>query len=217
MSVIDRIHGGYVFGRRVRKLAEHLADVLPQGARVLDVGCGDGLIDRRLQDLRPDLDLRGIDVLVRPHTHILVDPFDGRTIPYEHNSFDVVMFVDVLHHTPEPMVLLREADRVAARAIVIKDHTRNGFLAGPTLRFMDYVGNARHGVALPYNYWSLEQWHEAFDELGWTTAAWKKNLGLYPWPANWIFGRSLHFVTCLEPIHARAAQPAPRPALAKIA
>ena len=65
-------------------------------------------------------------------------------------SFDVVMFVDVLHHTDDPLLLLQEAQRVG-KIILVKDHFRKGFLAGPTLRFMDWVGNAHHGVVLPYN------------------------------------------------------------------
>jgi ubiquinone/menaquinone biosynthesis C-methylase UbiE len=50
------------------------------------------------------------------------------------------MFVYVLHHTNDPEVLLREAQRVALKAVVLKDHTRNGLLAYTTLRFMDWVG-----------------------------------------------------------------------------
>jgi SAM-dependent methyltransferase len=204
MSLIERLHDGYVFGRRVRKLAGHLAEVVPADAQVLDVGCGDGAIARLLQELRPDVRVRGIDVLVRPQTHIPVEPFDGQAIPYPDGSFDVVLFVDVLHHTDDPMVLLREAVRVARQAVVLKDHTANGVLAGPTLRFMDNVGNARHGVALPYNYWPRQRWLDAFQQLGLTVAAWRKNLGLYPWPANWAFGRSLHFVARLEPARSLA-------------
>ena len=46
------------------------------------------------------------------------------------------MFVDVLLHTLDPMILLREAIRVARQTVVIKDHTLDGLLAGPTLRAM---------------------------------------------------------------------------------
>lgn len=205
VSVIDRIHEQHVFGRRVLRLVEHLARVIPEHARVLDVGCGSGQIAYLLMERRPDLTIRGIDVLVRPHTHVPVESFDGETIPYPDGSFDVVMFVDVLHHTANPLVLLHEAKRVARRAVVIKDHTCNGLLAGPTLRFMDHVGNARHQVALPYNYWPKERWLHAFRQLDWRIAAWHKDLGLYPWPADWVFGRSLHFVARLEPTR-RAAQ-----------
>ena len=198
MSLIDHIHGKYVFGRRVRKLAQHLAAVLPDDARVLDIGCGDGQIAFLVMQQRPDVTVTGLDVLVRPHTHIPVDRFDGQTLPCPDGSYDVVMFVDVLHHTTDPLVLLREADRVARTAVVLKDHTANGFLAGPTLRFMDYVGNARHGVLLPYNYWPKQRWLDAFQSLAWQITFWQKNLGLYPWPASWLFGRSLHFIACLE-------------------
>jgi len=108
------------------------------------------------------------------------------------------MFVDVLHHVDDPIVLLSEAVRVARKGIVIKDHTENGLLAGPTLRFMDWVGNARHGIALPYNYWPKERWHQAIESFGLTIAEWRSELGLYPWPAHCVFGRSLHFVARLD-------------------
>ena len=75
------------------------------------------------------------------------------------------MFIDVLHHTSDPRVLQREAARVSRRWIIIKDHARTGLGAGPTLRFMDWVGNARYGVALPYNYWRESQWNQAFAGL----------------------------------------------------
>jgi len=48
---------------------------------MLDVGCGDGLLAHLMTQKRPDLDLRGIDVLVRDRTHIPVDKFDGQVIP----------------------------------------------------------------------------------------------------------------------------------------
>jgi SAM-dependent methyltransferase len=198
MSLLDRLHGDYVFRRRIRVLAERLAALIPDGAEVLDVGCGDGSLDHLIGEARPDLSLRGIDVLVRPHTAIPVEKFDGRSIPAADRSVDVVMFVDVLHHTDDPMVLLREAARVARRAIVIKDHCADGLLAGPTLRFMDWVGNARHGVVLPYNYWPRRRWDAAIGELGLRAAAWEGELGLYARPAGWVFDRGLHFVARLE-------------------
>ncbi len=129
MSPLARWHDRFVFQRRVRVLGTALADLLDDGARVLDIGCGDGFIDKQIGKARPDLTISGIDVLLRPDTHIPVELFDGTTIPYGDASVDVVMFVDVLHHTDDPEVLLREARRVARRAIVLKDHTRDGLLA----------------------------------------------------------------------------------------
>jgi SAM-dependent methyltransferase len=197
MVIIDQVHEGYVFARRVRVLAELLAARLPHQARVLDIGCGDGRISQAVRTLRPDVAIEGIDVLVRPKTHIPVTPFDGARVPFADASFDVVMFVDVLHHTTDPTILLREAARVTRRDLVIKDHTRDGWLAGPTLRFMDYVGNARHGVALPGNYWPERRWRETFRALDLEVVDWTQKIPLYPWWAAWLFGRSLHFLARL--------------------
>jgi SAM-dependent methyltransferase len=198
MSLVDTVHGAYVHSRRTRLLCEHLASLMPHKARVLDVGCGDGLLARCLLQSRVDLEIHGLDVLVRPKTHIPVKLFDGRVIPHRDASFDVVLFMDVLHHVDEPMGLLAEAVRVSRQHLVIKDHTKSGLLAGPTLRFMDWVGNARHGVVLPYNYWPKERWKEAFEELQLQIGFWKRDLGLYPPPASWLFGRSLHFLARLD-------------------
>lgn len=198
MSLLDRLHGDHVHARRVRVLSDHIAPLLPQGARVLDVGCGDGLLAGRILDKRPDISITGIDVLVRPSTRIRVEPFDGSRIPSDDGSVDVVMFVDVLHHVDDPVSLLREARRAATTAIVIKDHTRDGLLAGTTLRLMDWVGNARHGVALPYNYWARQEWLDVCAELGLSVGVWRTDLRLYPWPASWIFDRSLHFIARVD-------------------
>ena len=178
-------------------LRDHLANLLPQNARVLDVGCGDGLLSRLIMEARPDLQIEGIDVLVRSDTHIPVQPFDGSSIPHADDAYDTVMFVDVLHHTVDPATLLREGARVARQSVVLKDHNLKGILAGPTLRFMDYVGNAHHGVVLPYNYWPETNWKSAFAQVGLKIEVWKRDLHLYPAPADWLFGRSLHFVARL--------------------
>lgn len=198
MAITAKLHSSYVHTRRVRRLGDLLSSLIPSHTSVLDVGSGDGFLARQIQDLRPDIGIKGIDVLVREQTHIPVGYFDGQTIPEGDGAIDVVLMVNVLHHTDDPTILLREAARVARHGVLIKDHTRDGLLAGTTLRFMDYVGNAHHGVALPYNYWPKRRWFEAFDDLRLRVTSWEDDLRLYPWPAEWVFGRSLHFIAYLE-------------------
>ena len=59
---------------------------------------------------------------------------------------------------------------------------------------MDWTGNAAHGVALPYNYWSAGEWTLGLQRIGAAIESWNTGLDLYPWPASVLFGRSLHFV-----------------------
>lgn len=199
MSWLGRLHGRYVGQQRVQVLGDRIATLLPPGATLLDVGCGDGDLARQIAELRPDVSIRGVDVLVRPTTYIPVEPFDGQRLPAADCSVDVVLAVDVLHHTDNPLTLLAEAARVARKGIVIKDHLSDAPLAGHTLRFMDWVGNAPHGVRLPYNYWPRPRWHAAFEALGLVIEEWHETLGLYPRPASWLFERRLHFLTRLRP------------------
>jgi SAM-dependent methyltransferase len=199
IKAIDSLHERFVLPKRAQKLAGIMAGLIPHNASVLDVGCGDGQIAAFIAQSRPDLQIHGVDVIVRKKTYIQVEKFDGITLPFADGSYDVAMFVDVLHHTDDPMIMLREAQRVARQAIVIKDHTADGFMAKPTLRFMDWVGNARYRIAMPYNYWPQARWEKAFDALGLSVDLWETHLKLFPVPAHWLFDRRLHFVTRLAP------------------
>jgi hypothetical protein len=62
------------------------------------------------------------------------------------------------------------------------------------------VGNARFGVALPYNYWAESQWQKAWQEIGLQPDELVTQLGLYPGPVNWLFGAQLHFMARLKKV-----------------
>src|SRR5690606_2338380 len=198
-QVLNAAHGVLILGRRVEVLARALAEAIPAGpGRVLDLGCGDGQVAAALMRRRPDLTVIGVDVLVRPVTHIPVTQYDGHTLPFADQSFDHVTIVDVLHHTDDPGAVLAEAARVAKTSVVMKDHLREGWLAGPVLRLMDWVGNRGHDVRLPYNYLDADQWRAAFDRARVIETSRQERLGLYPVPLTWLFERRLHFVSTLQ-------------------
>ena len=202
MGILQKIHGKahdkVVFGRRIKVLANSIAEFLPPNAKVLDIGCGSDTLAKAVMALRPDVSFEGIDVLVRPNTDIPVKEFDGETIPYGDKAFDIALFVDVLHHTDAPERLIGEAKRVAKAGVVIKDHFRDGLFADTTLRFMDWVGNAAHGVRLPYNYLSGAEWQGIWSNRGLKVDRMVDRLGLYPLPFGWLFDRRLHFVAHLS-------------------
>ena len=182
-------------------LAELLAAKIPAGASVLDIGCGDGSIANLVTRYNSSVSVHGIEFAPRGNCLIECKAFDGASIPYPAASFDICMFVDVLHHVRDSQgieKLLSEACRVSKRYVLIKDHlfaNRFDFL---TLQFMDWLGNRPHGVILPYNYQSRSDWEKHFLATGLEVKEWQTKIPIYPFPFSALFGRQLHFIGVLE-------------------
>ena len=197
LTCLRRWHGAFVFERRTRILAELLSAQIPQRASVLDIGCGDGTIASRIAHLRPDISVQGVEFMARPDCKIPCLAYDGATLPFPDASFDVCLFVDVLHHTRNVAALLAEACRASKSYVLLKDHLNENAIDDATLRIMDWVGNRPHGVRLTYNYQSRKQWSEHFSKCGLSEVTWTSDVPLYPPPMSLIAGRGLHFVSLL--------------------
>lgn len=204
-DTVGYLHNRGILHRRVTALASAIAPLLPKSARVLDVGCGDGLLDQALLLRRPDLRIEGVDVLVRAGTPIPIREFDGGKLPFRDGQYDVAMAIDVFHHAVDAEALMGEMRRVAGGTLVIKDHLLHGLPSELILRAMDWAGNSRHGVRLPFTYWSESEWRNAWDRCGLRPVSMLRDLHLYPFPLSLIFGTDLHFIATLEPITRVAA------------
>jgi len=192
------LHDKFVYNRRMDLLSNIISKHLNDGEKILDIGCGDGKIDWYIMQKR-SVSISGVDILVRDTTYIPVQEYDGAHLPFTDNAFDVVLFVDVLHHIDNPFGILQEAKRVAKK-IIIKDHLREGAFAYITLKFMDYFGNAHYGVRLPYNYLNKTEWDTLFNKAGLIIGenGYDTKLNLYPFPFNLLFDRNLHFCVKLQ-------------------
>lgn len=198
-NMIRWLHGSMVFDRRVGAIARAIAPLMRPGERVLDIGCGSGQLAFRLLEFVKGMDIWGVETFMRPETEIPVLNYDGLRIPFADRVFDVSMLVDVLHHAEDPVAVLREARRVSRRAVVVKDHLRTGAWSHRILSFMDWVGNAPHGVDSKYHYFDTAEWSTMLGQARLDMASRSDHLGLYPWPASLIFERNYHFVAVLEP------------------
>jgi SAM-dependent methyltransferase len=198
LSWVARSHQSLVFGRRVRVLAKLLAANIPRNSSLLDIGCGDGRLSSLIQSALPSAQIQGIEITERPACRIPCLVFDGTHILFPDASFDVCMFVDVLHHTNQIGEVLAEAARVSRRFLLIKDHLSESSLDFHTLKFMDWIGNRPHGVVLPNNYQSRTQWDAYFGGAGLRLKKWQDQIPLYPFPFSGVFCRKLHFIALLE-------------------
>ena len=199
-TISGMFHDKFVYSRRMQRLTELLSEFLCDSREVLDVGCGDGMIDSLIMK-KLDIKIKGIDVLVRDKTYIPVYEYDGINIPVDDKGKpDTIMTIDVLHHTDDPALLLSVMTDRTKKYIIIKDHYCHGYLSYIKLRVMDYVGNAHYKVRLPYNYLSRKQWENLYEQNGLRIVKIQEKLNLYDGLLHLIFDKDLHFIVKLEKI-----------------
>jgi tRNA G46 methylase TrmB len=69
----------------VRLIAASLPD---RSARVLDIGCGNGLFARDLMAAKPDLNIVGVETKAHPDCLIKHCVYDGKNLPFRDQRFD---------------------------------------------------------------------------------------------------------------------------------
>jgi ubiquinone/menaquinone biosynthesis C-methylase UbiE len=115
--LIDRFH---------RKILTEVTALSPQ--TVLDAGCGEGFVARRIIDAVPGITLTGCDVSgaaleiaasANPEARFVAGSVVE--LPFPDRSFDVVGCFEVLEHLPDdlPRRALSELARVARQAVVL--------------------------------------------------------------------------------------------------
>jgi methionine biosynthesis protein MetW len=101
-----------------------IAELVPQGARVLDLGCGDGAMLEYLQRHRGctgygvEIDDANVLACVKRGVNVIQLNLDEGLALFGDASFDVVLQIDTLQHLRNAEVMLRETARVGRVGIV---------------------------------------------------------------------------------------------------
>ena len=125
-NLLARLYRGYVEARIRRELKD--------SQRILDVGCGEGILLENLSRQYPDKTLAGVDlspenVRICRELGLDVTLSDASDLKLPAGSFDACVMMSVLEHVEDPGAALREARRVLApggRLIVVEYGTDRG-------------------------------------------------------------------------------------------
>ena len=102
---------------RIKRLVESLKN---KKGFLLDIGCGGGILTESLTHYYPKMKINGCDISSKAieyakkygHNKVTYKSYDGVTLPYSKNTFDVCTCFDVMEHVPDEINFLKEVRRV---------------------------------------------------------------------------------------------------------
>lgn len=169
----------YFVRKRSEIVVSRILPYLKKTDKIIDVGSGTGdvaiLLRSRGMDITPvDIDdFHGVRLL---ETTI----YDGKTLPFPDKSFDTALLLMVMHHTPNPDLILTQASRVARNIIVIETSYTTKLNRFWTI-VSDALGNLRLD-AFWNSYKTDEEWRKLFFKHEYkiidSHAFWDRNFGL---------------------------------------
>jgi SAM-dependent methyltransferase len=131
-------HGGVqarLLARFRRRLLSEASGLAP--ARVLDAGCGEGMVSSWLRGVLPGAEITGVDGrpeavaayrAANPSLHAREGDLDA--LPFEDGAFDLVVCTEVLEHIPDAPRTLRELTRVSSGHLLLTVPHEPFFRAG---------------------------------------------------------------------------------------
>ena len=156
-----------IFQRFYERAGEKMVKEIEEfvlGQKVLDLGCGSGIFGKKISE-KLKKEVMGIDVIDKRVYPITFQIYDGKNIPFSNDYFDVVIIAFVLHHTKDPISILKEAKRVGKRIIIFEDLSEG--ILGKVYCFLHWITwNLFFGKSPNFNFYTTKEWKEIFKNLG---------------------------------------------------
>lgn len=167
--------------KRSERVVTRIWPYIKNSNKIIDIGSGTGdvadLIKKRGKNITP------VDVADFHGPRLIKTViYDGKTLPFKDKSFDTALLLMVMHHTPNPKIVFKEAARVAKEIVVIETSYTTAMNRILTIT-SDAIGNLRT-EAFWESYKTDDQWRQFFIDHGFRVKSTQKfpdkNLGVIP-------------------------------------
>ncbi len=153
--------GEKLFGNAVSENTSQMESFLKQKDKIIDLGAGTCLFTKLLKD--KGYYVQPVDIKNRSYyPEIEVYVYDGEHLPFKDNEFDVCLLRSILHHTPNPEVVLKEAVRVSKKLIIHENTVTNIFQRYYTY-LIDCILNKE--LVEPHTNKTDKEWKHLFKKL----------------------------------------------------
>lgn len=156
----------FVFNKLSKSWAEdkynRIEKFLNKDEKILDLGAGKCALSLILK--QRGYNVTSVDVKDLSLTDE-IEPiiYDGKSLPFADKSFDTVLLLTVLHHIPEPEVVLKESLRVADKIIIIED-----IYSSPVQKYLTYFTDSLFNFEFkghPHSNKKDSEWKKVFKDL----------------------------------------------------
>lgn len=138
-----------------------IRDWIPENAKVLDLGCGDGTLLAKLRDTRNvngyglEIDHHNITECINKGVNVVEQDLDQGLTNFTNSSFDYVMMTHALQAVEKPHLVLAEMLRVGREAII----TFPNFGYWQVRSYLFFKGRMPVSKRLPYQWYDTPNIH----------------------------------------------------------
>ncbi len=155
----------WFYARNSKAYFKQCMQWIDENSTVLDIGCGNGYNSIEFMK-RFNLNLVGLDIDNFLTTSIPFRKFDGKNIPFPEKSFDISMFLYVLHHAIDQEQLLLEAKKVTKKYVIVYEDVVNNRFDKVANKLHGKIFNGIYDISNKCTFRSEKEWMDIFERCG---------------------------------------------------
>ncbi len=152
------------YEQAAHKMCQDCEQFIKPKSKIIDIGCGSAIVANTFQTFF-DKEIIGVDVIDRRLFPIAFSLIDGKKLPFASKSFDNALIAYTLHHSKDPIFLLKEAIRVCKDKIFLYEDLPEGFLSKAFCKIHGFSFDRLFGNKNKTTFKTEEEWKEVFKSL----------------------------------------------------